>query len=124
MGFLSDAGELDDLREGQYLEFKEAAFSLPRDMWETYSAFANAEGGEIVLGVREDKESHRFYLDGVPNPDDLIAEFWSTVRNKQKVERDVMLFDGVETVRANGVDLVVVSVPRAEREKKARKGLR
>lgn len=65
MGFLSDAGELDDLREGQYLEFKEAAFSLPRDMWETYSAFANAEGGEIVLGVREDKESHRFYLDGV-----------------------------------------------------------
>lgn len=118
MGFLSDAGELDDLREGQYLEFKEAAFSLPRDMWETYSAFANAEGGEIVLGVREDKESHRFYLDGVPNPDDLIAEFWSTVRNKQKVERDVMLFDGVETVRANGVDLVVVSVPRAERGEK------
>ena len=83
MGFLSDAGELDDLREGQYLEFKEAAFSLPRDMWETYSAFANAEGGEIVLGVREDKESHRFYLDGVPNPNCGILEH----RKKQTKSR-------------------------------------
>ncbi|MDO4443893.1 MAG: putative DNA binding domain-containing protein [Slackia sp.] len=118
MGFLDSFDNVSDLHENQHLEFKEASFSLPRDMWETYSAFANTEGGDIVLGVREDKESHRFYLDGVADADGLIAEFWSTVRNPQKVSCDAMLFDGVRSERIEGADFVIVSVPRANRGEK------
>ena len=37
--------------EGRDLEFKSSAEKLSSDLWETYSAFANTDGGLIVLGV-------------------------------------------------------------------------
>lgn len=104
----------DDLHESQTLEFKEASGGLPDDLWETYSAFANTEGGKIVLGVRED-EPGSFSPVGVQDPRELESEFWKTVRNQRRVEKDVMLYDGVATESTLGVRLLVISVPRAER---------
>ncbi len=108
----------DDLCETQNVEFKEASSCLPDDLWETYSAFANAEGGDIVLGVREDKNTQEFSIVGVPDARSLIDDFWSAVRNPQRVDRDVMLFDGVRSEVINGKDLVVIEVPRATRGEK------
>ncbi len=115
MAFLDNP---DELFESQHLEFKEAFFDLPDDLWETYSAFANTEGGEIVLGVRQDKETHRFSLAGVQDQNDLIAKFWNKVRNRDFVSRDVMLCDGVNSATVKGFDLVIISVPKASREEK------
>lgn len=113
MAFLD---ELDDLHESQHLEFKEASHGLPQDLWETYSAFANTEGGEIVLGVREDKVSKSFEIIGVQHPDALVEDFWKTVRNPQRVKRDIMLNDDVQIIEVRpSVSVIVIAVPRAER---------
>ena len=37
--------------EDEETECKEASNGLPKDLWETYSAFANSNGGVILLGL-------------------------------------------------------------------------
>ena len=40
-------------RENAAVEFKRAKGGVPADFWPSYSAFANTDGGTIILGVRE-----------------------------------------------------------------------
>ena len=49
--------------ESTEVEFKSARGGFPGNLWDTYSAFANTQGGVIVLGVKE--RDGRFTLDGL-----------------------------------------------------------
>ena len=40
-------------QEAVDLEFKTARAGFPNSVWETYSSFANTDGGTIVLGIKE-----------------------------------------------------------------------
>lgn len=63
-----------DIGEDKDFEFKSAEGGLPRDMWETVSAFANTEGGYIVLGITHKK--NQLSIAGVKNIDGKLKAFW------------------------------------------------
>ena len=50
-------------------EVKEARNELPKNIWETVSAFSNTSGGWIVLGIRQKGKS--FSVHGVDNAEKL-----------------------------------------------------
>ena len=56
---------------------------------ETYSSFANSEGGLIVLGVEEDK-NHQLHITGINHPDELVRDFWNTINNQQKISLNIL----------------------------------
>ena len=63
MSFYEHVEDLINDYESSDLEFKSTAGGFPDNFWETYSAFANTQGGIIVLGVSEKKG--RFIVDGL-----------------------------------------------------------
>ena len=71
-----------DLGEDLDVEFTLAEGGLPKSLWETVSAFANTEGGTVVLGVAEKGDKHE--LVGVRAPGKLIKAFWDGHNNPQK----------------------------------------
>lgn len=51
-----DLKDISSYKENNQLEAKKAAGGLPGSLWETYSSFANTDGGIILLGVDEKKD--------------------------------------------------------------------
>lgn len=103
-----------DLREGNRLEAKLAKGGLPRSLWETYSAFANTEGGTILLGV-EEAADHGLVPVGVSDPQKMLDDLWSAANNPQRVSANVLMDDGARAVDVDGVTIIRMDVPRADR---------
>ena len=99
--------------ETDAVEFKLAKGGVPASFWESYSAFANTDGGVIILGVKEDGGKHSVV--GVPNANKLVADVWNAANNPQRVSANVLFNHQVYKVDYQGKALVVVEVPRAER---------
>ena len=99
--------------ETDAVEFKLAKGSVPASFWESYSAFANTDGGVIILGVKEDGGKHSVV--GVINANKLVADVWNAANNPQRVSANVLFNHQVYKVDYQGKALVVVEVPRAER---------
>lgn len=112
---------IDDLLtrgENLTLELKLAAKGLPSSIWETYSAFANTNGGTIVLGVQENQNrtnrNERCVIAGVNNAENLLKDFWNTINNSGKISKNLLTNEEVQVVDVDGKQLIVINVPQAD----------
>ncbi len=99
------------------IECKKAENSVPKSVYESYSAFANTNGGYIILGVKEDKTKtnleERFIIRGIDNPENQKEDFWNTI-NGSKVNVNILKDEDVYVAEENGISLIVIHVPRAD----------
>lgn len=106
---------LTTYKENSLLEVKSARGGLPNSLWESYSAFANSEGGVIVLGVKENSKDGSLYIEGLEDVHKLLKDFWNMVNNRQKVSCNILTDSMVTLDKLEGKDVIVIRVPRAER---------
>lgn len=112
-----DLQHIDQYREDDRLEAKQAQKGLPVSVWETYSAFANTDGGLILLGVTEHPD-RSLEIIGVNEPEKLLSDFWNTINNPQKINVNILTNHCVQVIKQDGKTVVAIDVPRADRTMK------
>ena len=100
--------------EWKDIEFKEARGDVPKNAYETVSAFANTEGGHLVFGVRQNGDE--FEVVGVLAVDKVQSDFLTTLRQPKKIS--VVLNVKEELHRQGDAKLLVFYVPEASRAEK------
>lgn len=86
-----DSRKFDQYRENNCLEIKKARGGLPLSMWETYSAFANGDGGIILLGVMENEDGS-FKTAGldVQDKERILKNLRNVVNDRKKVSVNLL----------------------------------
>ena len=90
---------------------------LPKNIWETYSAFANSDGGLILLGAKERKD-HSIEPVGIGDIQKLESDLWNLANSKQTVSVNLLSQSDVSRVEVGGKVLLAISVPRAGRKER------
>ena len=109
-----DFFNIEKYKENNRLEAKAAAVGLPKSLWATYSAFANTNGGIILLGVTEDAQ-HQLHVEGVNDADALVIDFWNIINNQSKISINVLNDKDVIVREFDGKKIIIINVPRAQR---------
>jgi len=80
---------IDRLKGYEWRDFecKKAQKSVSKDAYSTVSAFANTEGGWLIFGVAEKGTS--FEVVGVKEVDRVQNDFLSTLRSREKLNREI-----------------------------------
>lgn len=105
-------------KERVNIEVKAAGGGIPNSIWETYSSFANTFGGTIILGIEEVKDTKEFIPRGVNDPQQMLSDIWNTLNNRQKISSNILLEHHVYNIEHDGMNFIVIEVPRAERREK------
>ena len=108
-----DFDNLQQYRENNRIEAKEALGGLPESIWETYSAFANAEGGIILLGVEELEDKSLHALD-LLDPQWLIDDFLTILNDPTRVSVNILTEEDVQIHDIHGNHIIAITVPKAD----------
>lgn len=108
-----DFENLGNYRENNRIEAKQALGGLPESIWETYSAFANADGGIILLGVEElpDKTLHAMDL---LDPQWLIDDFHAILNDPVQVSVNILTEEDIQIHTIDGKHIIAITVPQAD----------
>jgi len=105
-------------KESDELEYKSAAGGFPKSFWETYSSFANTNGGAIVFGVKERKGELTF--DGLSKDqiEKYKKDFFNNMHSKQNVNIPLLSEKNVQEVEYEGNLFLLFYIPRVDRSLK------
>lgn len=90
--------------------------AVPEDFWPTYSAFANTQGGLVVLGMRE-KQGH-FSVEGIANVLKVRKELFDSLNNRQKVSVNLLTDAAVRELILDGKTILLIEILRAPRKQR------
>ncbi len=104
-----------NIQETVDIEFKSSRGGFPGSFWETYSSFANTEGGIIVLGVAEKKG--QFFIDGlsIEEVNKLKKEFWDNAHNRNTINECLLTDSDVREVKIGDKWILLFRIRQAER---------
>ncbi|MBK7214546.1 MAG: putative DNA binding domain-containing protein [Bacteroidales bacterium] len=101
--------------ESEELEYKSAKSGFPTDFWKTYSAFANTEGGVIILGVKETKGD--FLIEGLDTTtiNKYKKYFWDNINNPHTISINLLSDKDVKVITTDDKDVLAFYIPSATR---------
>ena len=93
--------------EWEDFEIKKASAELPKNIWETVSAFANSAGGWIVLGVSQ--QGKKFETTGLINAEKIEQDFTTVLRSQNKF--NVLITPKSRKYNINGLTVLAFYIP-------------
>lgn len=94
-------------------EIKAARGGIPNAIWETISAFANTQGGWLILGIAE--RDDRSVVQGIVDPEEMVRLLHDQMRNEQKISYPICGANDISILPLAEERVVVVRVPPAVR---------
>ena len=91
-------------------EAKEALNELPKNMWDTVSAFSNTSGGWVLCGVAQ--KGKKFEIQGVNNGEKIKNDFLTTLRNKDKFNHIIQC--RTDKITVDGKLVLAFYIPSSE----------
>ncbi len=93
-------------KESVHLEFKEAASALPNNLFETICAMLNSQGGDILLGIRDDGSITGIQENALTK---MMADLVNLSNNPLKLDPPFILFPHIYDI--DGKKLIHIDVP-------------
>lgn len=105
-----DLNKLLEIKEGSNIELKKAKNQVPKSFWETYSAFANTDGGIVIFGIDEKSKE----VTGVTDAYKLRDDLFNILNNPNKVSENIISNKDIKIVELeNGLEILIITVPEA-----------
>jgi predicted HTH transcriptional regulator len=97
------------------IEYKSGKDGFPKELWKTYSAYANTNAGVIVIGVKDKKGV--LTIEGLSD-EQLVKykkQFWDECNNPNTISRNLLTNNDIKVLEIKGKKLLVLKIPFASR---------